>query len=173
MNKDFYLIVDTETCNSMENPLTYNFAGSVIDRNGNTYETGSFINRDVFEGMPELMRSAYYANKKDIYISRMRKRSCIMDKFGYTTQQMYRDIKEFDVHHAFAYNSPFDVRVFDWNCDWFKCINPFEEIPVFDIRGYVHQFIVSQEYKDFCEKNRLFTESGNYSTTAEAVMQYL
>ena len=67
----------------------------------------------------------------------------------------------------------FDEKVFAFNCDWFKCINPFDEVPIFDIRGYVHNFLVDDDYKTFCEKNNRFTDTGNYSTTAETVFQYV
>ena len=96
-----------------------------------------------------------------------------MDKFGYICQQMIRDFRAFEVEIAFAFNSSFDEKVFDFNCDWFKCNNPFDTIPVRDIRGFVHNFIVNSEYKDFCDKNGYYTESGNYSTTAETVFRYI
>lgn len=64
-------------------------------------------------------------------------------------------------------------KVFNFNCDWFKCINPFENIEVKDIRGFVHHFIIDDNFKTFCEKNGYFTESGNYSTTAECIYRYL
>ena len=63
--------------------------------------------------------------------------------------------------------------MFNFNCDWFKCINPFDTIPVFDIRGFVHNGLIDNDYIAFCESNNKFTESGNYSTTAETVFQYL
>ena len=75
---------------------------------------------------------------------------------------------------AFAYNSPFDDRVFDFNCEWFKIINPFDNIPMFDIRGYVHKYIAfTPDFQQFCENNQYFTESGNFSTTAETVYRYI
>ena len=97
-----------------------------------------------------------------------------MDKFGYICRQIARDIKAYEVESAYAYNSPFDEKVFNFCCDWFKCINPFENIPVYDIRGYAHNFICNtDEYIQYCEENKLFTESGNYSTTAESLFRFI
>ena len=43
-----------------------------------------------------------------------------------------------------------------------------------DIRGLVHNKIAfGKAYQDFCERLKLFTESGNYSTTAESVYRYV
>ena len=65
-----------------------------------------------------------------------------------------------NVEAAFAYNSPFDDRVFAYNCEWFHTNNPLEAVPVKDIRGMVSEFITNQpEYREFCEKYQLFTEA--------------
>ena len=167
------MVFDTETVN-LEKPFVYNI-GYVI-YNTDTAEilvTKDYVVEQVWHN-PMLFVTAYYANKKDIYISRMRQRSCVMDKFGYITQAMYRDIKEYDVHHAFAYNSSFDVRVFEWNCDWFKCINPLDTVQVHDIRGQVHKKIAfTKAYQAFCDEHGLYSESGNYSTTAETAYKFV
>ena len=88
---------------------------------------------------------------------------------------MLRSFKFYGVEGAYAYNSPFDVKVFNFNCDWFKCINPFDEIPVFDIRGYAHKLIKEnwKEFTTFCEEEGRFTESGNYSSTAETLYAFI
>ena len=45
---------------------------------------------------------------------------------------------------------------------------------IFDIRGYVHRKLAfTPDYKKFCESNEYYTESGNYSTTAETVYRFL
>ena len=43
-----------------------------------------------------------------------------------------------------------------------------------DIRGYVHKAIAfSEDFQNFCEEFGYFTESGNYSTTAETLYRYI
>lgn len=167
------LVFDTETVN-LEKPFAYNIGYVVY----NTDSAEILVKRDyVVEQVwhnPMLFTTAYYADKRDLYIGRMRSRKCLMDKFGYITQAMYRDIKEYNITHAFAYNSDFDVRVFNWNCDWFKCINPLDTVQVHDIRGQVHEKIATtKDFQGFCDRYELFTEGGNYSTTAEAVYRYI
>ena len=83
----------------------------------------------------------------------MRSRKATLDKFGYICQTMIRDIKAFNVSSAYAYNSPFDDKIFSINTDWYKCANPFDNIPIFDIRGYAINYIVNNDYKAFCDKN--------------------
>lgn len=166
------VVFDTETT-SINKPFCYNI-GYVI---ANTYTREILLKRDyvveqIWHNLP-LFSSAYYANKRELYISAMRSKRATLDKFGYICRQMSRDFSIYEVEKAFAFNSPFDDRVFAYNCDWFKCNNPFETIPVVDIRGFAHNFLVDDNYKAFCEKYELFTENGNYSTTAESFFRYI
>ena len=167
------MVFDTETTN-LEKPFAYNIGYVVY--NTDTEEVickKDYVIEQVWHN-PMLFVTAYYADKRELYVSRLKGRKCVMDKFGYVTQAMYRDIKEYDIHHAFAYNSPFDVKVFAFNCDWFKCINPLDFVQVHDIRGHVHCKIAFDKiYQAYCEAHDLYTESGNYSTTAEAVYRFI
>ena len=93
---------------------------------------------------------------------------------GVLGQRIWDRVKEYEVQHAFAYNSSFDVKVFEFNCDWFKCINPLDTVQVHDIRGHVHKKIAfTSEYQTYCDEQGLYSEAGNYSTTAEAVYRYV
>lgn len=166
------LVFDTETT-SLDKPFCYNVGYQIVDSlSGSVLVARDYVVEQIWHNLP-LFSSAYYADKRPIYVTRMRAHQTIMDKFGYICRQMNRDIKQFEVEHAYAYNSSFDEKVFNFNCNWYKCSNPFDTVQIHDIRGYVHKFIVDDLYKSFCEKNNLFTETGNYSTTAEAVYQYL
>ena len=166
------VVFDTETTN-LEKPFCYNIGYAIV--NTDTYET--LIKRDyVVEQVwhnPMLFTTAYYADKREIYVAAMRSRKTTMAKYGYICQSMIRDFIKYNVEGAYAFNSPFDDKVFTFNCEWFKCNNPFDNMPIFDIRGYVHNFIVDDKYKSFCEDYGYFTDSGNYSTTAETVYRYI
>ena len=164
-------IFDTETIGK-EKLFCYNIGYVICNDCGKTLVERSFVVEQIWHNMP-LFSTAYYANKRPIYVNEMKAKRTVMNKFGYICQQMIRDFHNYEVERAFAYNSPFDERVFNFNCDWFKCNNPFDNIPVIDIRGFVHQFLISDKYKEFCDKNELYTDSGNYSTTAEDVYRFL
>lgn len=70
--KRYILVLDTETANTitledgrldMSNVLVYDCGWAVVDKRGTVYETASYVNRDIFEGEAELMKTAYYADK--------------------------------------------------------------------------------------------------------------
>lgn len=166
-------VFDTETV-SLEKPFCYNVGYVIFDtETQQTLTKKDFVIEQVWHNIP-LFSTAYYAEKRPLYVARMRGRKTILDKWGRVCQTMIRDFKAFDVQCAYAYNSGFDEKVFAFNCDFFKTCNPFDNIQIFDIRGNVHQKIAfTVDFKDFCEKYEYFTESGNYSTTAETLFRYI
>lgn len=167
------VVFDTETTN-LEKPFVYNIGWLIYDTDTKSVLIKhDFVVEQIWHNA-ELFTTAYYAGKRDGYVRRMKGKQCFMEKLGYITQYMCREFKTFNVQYAYAYNSSFDEKVFNWNCEWFKVKNPFDSIPILDIRGYAHKAIsFTSEYQDFCEKHKLFTDTGNYSTTAEAIYKFL
>ena len=167
------MIFDTETT-SLDKPFCYDIGYIILDTDTQLIlERKHFIAEQTWHNLP-LFESAYYKEKRPLYVQLMRQRKARMDKWGYIMREMARDMRTHNVEAAYAYNSPFDDKVFTFNCDWFKCVNPLENTPVYDIWGYASQFITNtEEYRDFCEVNELFTESGNYKGSAEAVFQFI
>lgn len=165
-------VFDTETT-SLDKPFCYNIGYVILDTdNWKMLVRRSYVVEQVWHNLP-LFSTAYYAEKRPLYVADMRAHNTIMDKFGYICRQMTRDFNLYSVNIAFAYNSPFDEKVFEFNCDWFKCNNPFDTVEIKDIRGFAHQFLVNDVFKKFCEEYEYFTETGNYSTTAETMYRYV
>lgn len=167
-----HMVFDTEAT-GLDKPFCYDVGYIIYNDNGTELARRHFVIEQVWHNLP-LFESAYYHDKRPLYINLMRSKKAIMDKWGYVMLAMKRDIREYNVTAAYAYNADFDDKVFTFNCDWFKCNNPLENIPIFDIWGYVSQFISnSKEYQAFCETNQYFTDTGNYKTSAEVVFRYL
>lgn len=165
-------VFDTETT-SLEKPFCYNIGYVIYDTDmQKILLSRSYVVEQIWHNLP-LFSTAYYAEKRPIYVTEMRAHTTVMNKFGYICQQMIRDFTAYEVEIAYAYNSPFDEKVFNFNCDWFKCVNPFDNIPIKDIRGFAHEFIVDNLFCDWCDTHGYYTDSGNYSTTAEVVYRYI
>ncbi len=181
------LIFDTETTN-LEKPFCYNIGFCIYDtdkqeiiysndfvveqvwNNKMLFPTSYYLS-DTYNDKGELIKEG----KRNLYISKMRTRKTILEKYGYICQKLSRLAKIFNIQSAYAFNSDFD---------WFKCKNPFDNINIFDIRGYALKTICfTEEYKNFCENNRelknadgtakFFTETDNYKSTAETVYSFL
>ncbi len=166
------IVIDCETT-SLTKPFCYDTGYFIVDDKRNVLVRKHFVIEQVWHNLP-LFESAYYKEKRPQYVNLMRQHKAIMTKWGYAMQEMKRDIKTYGVTDAYAYNSDFDDKVIAFNCDWFKCNNPLETIPMHDIWGYACQFITNQnKYKDFCEKYGFFTDTGNYKQSAEVVYRFL
>ena len=59
----YYLVLDTETTNGLDDPLVYDIGGVIADKQGRIYERFSFVIRDIFVYERTLMQTAYYASK--------------------------------------------------------------------------------------------------------------
>lgn len=169
----YALILDTETT-SLDKPFCYDISWVIMDKaDGKIVQFQANVVEQVWHNLP-LFESAYYKEKRPKYIEMMRKHDAVMDKWGYIMRKLKQDIKAYGITAVYAYNSDFDDKVIAFNCDWFKCNNPLESIPVYDIWGYASEFITSKpEYRKFCEDNSRFTDTGNYKGSAEVVYQFI
>lgn len=170
------MVFDTETI-GVDKKFCYNVGYVIADIN----DKGKFTFIDKKEFMVKqvwynkmLYSTAYYANKKPIYTKRIREKQIAVLPFEEVINIIMNDIEKYNIDYAYAYNSNFDKEVFEFMSEWFRTINPFDEINIFDIRAYFMKRVEnSTMYKDFCEKFEKFTESNNYSTTAETAYQFV
>ena len=166
------LVFDTETVD-VEHAFCYNVGYTIV----NIETREKLLKRDyVIEQVWEnkmLFSTSYYAEKKQLYINALRGRKASIKHWGHTMQRMIKDIQEYNVEFAYAFNSPFDVRVFDFNSEWFKTSNALDYVKTIDIRGLINKLLFSDEYKAFCEENGYYTESGNYSGNAETLTKFI
>ena len=169
----YAIVLDTETT-SLDKPFCYDISWVIIDKdNESIVDLKVNVVEQVWHNLP-LFESAYYKEKRQKYIEMMRKRDAVMDKWGYIMRKLKQDILKYEINEVYAYNSDFDDKVISYNCDWFKCNNPLENIAVYDIWGYASQFITGlKSYQQFCEEHERFTDTGNYKGSAEVVYQYL
>ena len=70
--RHYILVFDTETANSLDDPLVYDIGWAIVDKHGRVYETKSFINADIFIDEKDLMQTAYYKDKIPMYWDRYR-----------------------------------------------------------------------------------------------------
>ena len=165
------LVFDTETT-SIEKPFCYNVGYVIGNTEGEVYIKRDFVVEQIWHNLA-LFSTAYYAEKRPIYVDAMRSKKAVMDKWGYIMRTLARDMKAFNVEIAYAYNSPFDDGVFTYNNEWFKTINPLDDTPLYDVRAYFIKAFVNDVYKRWCDEHGFYTDSGNYSTTAENAFRYL
>lgn len=169
----YAMILDTETT-GLDKCFCYDISWVIMEK-----ETGRLVDfkanvvEQVWHNLP-LFESAYYKEKRQKYVDMMRRHDAKMDKWGYIMRELKQDINKYSISEVYAYNSDFDDKVISYNCDWFKCNNPLDNVAVYDIWGYASEFITNNiGYRSFCEQHERFTDTGNYKGSAEVVYQYI
>ena len=113
--KHYILCVDTEATNCIQegwkiskNSLPYDIGFVVMDTHGMIYDKYSFVNSDVFYGMPELMESAYYAKKLPRYHEEI---ACGLRTVADTWEirrKMLEVCETYGIKEVVAHNASFD-----------------------------------------------------------------
>ena len=176
--KNYYLVVDTETANTIEQPLPYDIGWAICDRKGNIYERKSFIVAEIFLDMKDLMTSAYYAEKIPQYWEDIKQGKRKVATIWNIRKEMLSDMKKYKTKKVGAYNMGFDKRALNnliryvsksflrW---WF----PFNT-EYFCIWNMACNAILNRKtYIDFATKNGFISTADNIQTSAECAYRYI
>ena len=188
MEKDKYLVFDTEVCNcptidgqlDVANGQFYDLGIQIVDKDGYVYDEYSIVNGDVFWGMPEAMKEAYFADKRPQYVADI----LAGTRKVMNTWQIYKLVRnlceEWHIKACVAHNARFDIKVTNATLRyqtkskrrWFF---PYE-LPIWDTMKMANDTICKQKrYIEFCKEHGYMT---NHATpqvrkTAEILWRYI
>lgn len=171
------LMLDTETTNSIDDPIVYDLGYEIFDLDGNLYDRNSFVNADVFCDN-ELMASAFFADKIPAYWSDIKRGKRELRSWRTITETLYKAIVDNDVKIICAHNARFDYRsihltqryetssrwrwVFPWGCEWWDTLTMAREI-----------LKDNADYETFCVANDFTTANGKPRYTAEVLYKFI
>ena len=89
-----FVVFDTETT-SLDKPFCYNIGYVIMNDSGMKLVKKDFVVEQIWHNLP-LFSTAYYAEKRPIYVKAMKARKTVMDKFGYICREMIRDFEKYD-----------------------------------------------------------------------------
>ena len=173
-----FIVLDTETANKVEQPLPYDIGWAIVDRNGNIYAQRSYVVKEVFCGMRDVMASAYYAEKIPNYEEDIKNGSRLVKGFWEIRRQLLKDMKEYHVKKVGAYNMNFDKRALNNDIryiskSWMRWFFPYGT-EFFCIWHIACTSIMNRPtFKKFCEKYGYISEKGNLKTSAEICYRYI
>lgn len=184
--RHYYLMLDTETANTIQeegnlnmlNVLAYDFGWAVIDKQGNVYETASFVNADIFYGMRDLMQSAYYAWKIPIYEYDLANGKRILKTTKEIKRMLWEIMERYKIKEVVAHNCRFDYRSCN-NTQRYttksKYRHFFPKGTIFlDTMRMAQDTICQQKsYIQFCQENEYLTARGQVRKTAEILYRYI
>lgn len=176
--KSYYLTIDTETANGLDDPMMYDLGGAIHDKCGRVYETFSFVIYDVFCADRALFNTAYYAEKRPMYEAQIaagqRKIVSI-----YTARKYVADLcKKYNVKAIIAHNARFDYRSTNYTIRYVtksktRYFLPYG-IPMWDTLKMAQDTICQQPtYRRWCERNGYCLKNGKPRATAEILYQYI
>lgn len=177
-NKEYLLVIDTETANGLTDALPYDIGYAICDRQGNIYKTRSFVVADVFCDMTDIMKTAYYAEKIPRYWEDIRNGKRELKTFYNIRKAILEDMKDYKIKRVGAYNMGFDKRVTNNLIRYitksrFRWFFPFGT-KFFCIWHMACQTVLNtKKYIKFAESNNLVSEANNIQTSAESCYRYL
>ena len=176
--KEMYLVIDTETCNTLEQPLVYDIGYAIADRNGNVVLERSFLVAEIFLDKKDIMSSAYYAEKIPMYWEDVKKGTRVIKSLFNIRKQLFADMKEYNVKKVGAYNMGFDKKALNITIRYcskslIRWFFPFG-VEYFCIWNMACQVIMNtRKYAKFAIQNGLVSEKGNIQTSAESCFKFL
>ena len=172
-----YLMFDTETTNSVECPICYDFGFSVIDDDGKVYERGSYVVADVFLDQ-ELMASAYFADKIPAYWDDIKSGKRLLRRWQ-TIKSIVRDVMvQHEITCVVAHNTRFDYLSTATTqryltCSKWRYFFPYGTQFLDTLKMARATFSKDEQYIAFCNEHQFLNKYNKPQLTAEVLYRYL
>jgi hypothetical protein len=177
-HKEKLLIIDTETCNSVLEPIPYDIGYIIADRSGHIYVKRSYVVAETFIDMKDVMKSAYYAEKIPQYWEDIKSGKRVLKTFWTVRKELLADMKKYNIKKVGAYNMGFDKRALNTlirylSKSWARWFFPFGT-EFFCIWHMACDVLLNRNcYVDFALKNGLVSDAGNIKTSAESAYKFI
>lgn len=173
-----YIVIDTETANTIEDPFCYDIGFAVIDKTGKVYESHSYVIADIFLNEKKMMKEAYFSDKIPQYWEDIKKGKRQLRRFK-TVKKIFRDVcDQYRIKIVLAHNAIFDCRSLNLTqrfltCSKYRFFLPYG-IEVWDTLKMAREvFKNDKNYNAFCRENKYLTKNGQNRYTAEILYRFL
>lgn len=171
------MMIDTETTNSLEDPIAYDVGFQVFDESGLVLDEASMVNSDIFLDK-KLMESAYFADKIPQYWDEIKMGARDLMSWYSIKQRLYSAYSYHNCEAVCAHNARFDYRalhltqryittskfrfVLPWGAEWLDTLKMARAVLKDDI-----------DYNKYCDDNGYVTCWGQPRFTAEILYRYI
>lgn len=172
-----YIVLDTETTNSIDDPIVYDIGFAVIDETGRVYAKFSFVVAEVFLDK-ELMASAYFADKIPQYWRDIEDGERELRTLNTIRKELKRVCEEFEVEAIVAHNARFDYRSTTMTQRYltsskYRYFLPYG-VELWDSLKMAREVFKNDEaYSKFCYENDFLTSRGVRRYTAEILYRFI
>lgn len=177
MTNEKFLMLDTETANTIDDPFYYDLGCAVVDAEGNIYETASYVNADIFLD-EEMMATAYFKEKIPQYWDEIKAGTRTL-KRHINIKKAVRDLmKKWDIKFVVAHNASFDYRSTNYTqrlltSSKYRYFFPYGTQILDTLKMAREALKESEAYKGFCKKNGFVCKNGTPRYTAEVIYRWL
>ena len=174
----YFVVLDTETANGFNDPMVYDCGFAVVDKRGNVYEHFSFVNREVFCEMKDLMKSAYYAEKIPKYWEQIKAHTRQVANLYTIRKTLHEVCKKYNVKAIMAHNAHFDYKALSTTQRYltkskYRWFFPYG-IEIWDTLKMAQDTICKQKtYIKWCDEKGYLTKNGRPQATAEILYRYI
>lgn len=179
-NETLFLVIDTETTNSIDDPFAYDVGFAVVKATGEVLEAHSYVVADIFLDN-ELMSSAYFAEKIPQYWEDIKSGKRILRRFK-TIKAILRDVVvQYGIRYIVAHNASFDYRSLNYTQRYLTCSKWRYALPwgveIWDTLKMARKALSGNaEYRQFCIDNGFVygnEEKPKCRFTAEIIHRFL
>lgn len=178
MEKHKYIVIDTETAGTLEEPLVYDCGFAVVDNTGRIYEQHSYVIMEVFFGMKDLMQTAYYAEKIPQYLNDIDMGKRQVARFFYVQGIIKQLCIKYHIQAIIAHNMRFDRNALNYTTSIIsgglkKYFLPYN-VDIWCTLA-MSKSLLSQRpvYRQWCEKNDFLTKYHQPRFTAEILFRFI
>ena len=172
-----FIVLDTETTNSLDDPIVYDVGFAVVDGNGKIFEKHSYVVADVFLDC-DLMSYAYFAEKIPQYWEDIKSGRRKLRRFS-TIYFILRDVcEQYGIKKIFAHNARFDYLSLTTTQRYltgskYRFFLPWG-VEVCDTLKMSREVLKNNaDYRSFCEKNGFVFGNNQLRFTAEVIYRFL
>lgn len=177
MTTEKFLMLDTETANSIEDPFYYDLGFAVIDTEGKVYEAASYVNADIFLD-EEMMSTAYFKDKIPQYWAEIKAGSRLLKRHSAIRKAVREVMAKWGIKCVVAHNARFDYRATNYTqrlltSSRYRYFFPYGT-QIIDTLSMARQLLKdSDNYCNFCATNGYLCKNGTPRLTAEIIYRWL
>lgn len=169
-------MLDTETANSIDDPLCYDIGFAVIDEDGVVYEEHSYVVAEIFMDK-ELMSSAYFANKIPQYMKELENGTRRMARLNTIRKVLADTMRKYNTNIVVAHNARFDYKSTAKTQRYltgskYRYFLPYGT-EIWDTLKMAREVLkADKDYENFCYENNFLTKRGCRRYTAETLYRF-
>ena len=179
-NETLFLVLDTETTNTIDDPFAYDVGFAVVKATGEVLESHSYVVADIFLDK-DLMSSAYFADKIPQYWEEIKNGKRLLRRFK-TIKSILRDVvAQYGIRYVVAHNASFDYRSLNYTqrlltSSKYRYFLPWG-VQMWDTLKMARECLgKNEEYRQFCIDNGYTygkEEKPQLRFTAEIIHRFL